>query len=39
MILFNIGILLNKFDKKPSACCFDINLLFLAFANITYRFN
>ena len=25
MILFKIGILLNRFDKKPSACCFEIN--------------
>ena len=29
MILFRIGILLKRFDKNPSACCFDINLLFL----------
>ena len=29
MILFRIGILLNRSDKNPSACCFDINLLFL----------
>ena len=29
MILFKIGILLKRSDKNPSACCFDINLLFL----------
>ena len=24
-----MGILLNRFDKKPSACCFDTNFDFL----------
>ena len=29
MILFRMGILLKRFDKNPSACCFDINFDFL----------
>ena len=29
MILFRIGILLKRSDKKPSACFFDINFDFL----------
>ena len=29
MILFRIGILLNRSDKKPSACCFETNFDFL----------
>ena len=24
-----MGILLNRFEKNPSACCFETNLLFL----------
>ena len=29
MILFKIGIFEKRFERKPSACSFDINLLFL----------